>query len=117
MMIVGVQGTNSFENYNIFLRAMAVALSGLTEEDKDFHIYSAGPNNVNMMAMEFSNLSERGMKSRGKSIKLFKVTPQWLEENIEMLNHFAFLSNPKESVSKIVHISKMNNINTNVYTF
>ena len=116
-MIVGVQGTSSFNNYNIFLRSMAVALSELSEEDKDFHIYSAGPNNINMMAMEFSNLSERGMKSRGKSIKLFKVTPQWLEENIQDINHLAFLSNPKEPVSKIVNMSKLNNINTNVYTF
>ena len=57
------------------------------------------------------------MKSRGKLIKFFKVTPEWLEENIKDINHFAFLSNPKEPVSKIVHSSKLNNINTNVYTF
>jgi hypothetical protein len=116
-MIVGVQGTSGFDNYNIFLRSMAVALSELKEDDKEFLIYSAGPNNINMMAMEFSNLSERGMKSRGKSIKLFKVTPQWLEENVAELDHLAFLSNPKEPVSKVVHSSKLNNINTNVYTF
>lgn len=116
-MIVGVQGTSSFDNYQIFLRSMAVALSELLEGDKDFHIYSAGPNNINMMAMEFANLSEKGMKSRGKSIKFFKVSPQWLEENISEINHFAFLSNPKEPVSKIVHTSKLNNINTNVYNF
>lgn len=116
-MIVGVQGTSSFDNYQIFLRSMAVALSELLDADKDFYIYSAGPNNINMMAMEFSNLSEKGMKSRGKTIKLFKVSPQWLEENISELDHFAFLSNPKEPVSKIVHVSKLNNINTNVYTF
>ncbi len=116
-MIVGVQGTSSFNNYNIFLRSMAVALSELKEEDNEFIIYSAGPNNINMMAMEFSNLSERGMKSRGKTIKLFKVTAQWLEENILDIDHFAFLSNPKEPVSKIVYASKSHNINTNVYTF
>jgi hypothetical protein len=116
-MIVGVQGTSSFDNYNVFLRSMAVALSELLEEDKNFHIYSAGPDNINMMAMEFSNLSEKGMKSRGKSIKFIKVTPKWLEENISEVNHFAFLSNPKEPVSKIVHVSKLNNINTNVYNF
>jgi hypothetical protein len=116
-MIVGVQGTSSFDNYNIFLRSMAVALSELQEQDKDFIIYSAGPNNINMMAMEFANLSERGMKSRKKNIKFFKVTSDWLEENIQDVNHFAFLSNPKEPVSKIVHLSKLNNINTNVYTF
>jgi hypothetical protein len=116
-MIVGVQGTNSFDNYNIFLRSMAVALSELEETDKDFFIYSAGPNNINMMAMEFVNLSERGMKARGKTIKFYKVTSEWIEENMNSINHFAFLSNPKEPVSKIVHLSKLNNINTNVYTF
>jgi hypothetical protein len=116
-MIVGVQGTSSFDNYNIFLRSMAVALSELEEQDKDFIIYSAGPNNINMMAMEFVNLSERGMKSRKKNIKFFKVNSEWVEENIKDINHFAFLSNPKEPVSKIVHLSKLNNINTNVYTF
>jgi len=116
-MIVGVQGTSSFDNYNVFLRSMAVALSELEEQDKDFIIYSAGPNNINMMAMEFANLSERGMKSRKKNIKFFKVTSEWLEENIKDINHFAFLSNPREPVSKIVHLSKLNNINTNVYNF
>jgi hypothetical protein len=96
---------------------MAVALSELEEQDKDFIIYSAGPNNISMMAMEFANLSERGMKSRKKNIKFFKVTSEWLEENIKDINHFAFLSNPKEPVSKIVHLSKLNNINTNIYNF
>jgi hypothetical protein len=96
---------------------MAVALSELEEQDKDFIIYSAGPNNISMMAMEFANLSERGMKSRKKNIKFFKVTSEWLEENIKDIDHFAFLSNPKEPVSKIVHLSKLNNINTNVYNF
>ncbi len=96
---------------------MAVALSELEEQDKDFIIYSAGPNNISMMAMEFVNLSERGMKSRKKNIKFFKVTSEWLEENINDIDHFAFLSNPKEPVSKIVHLSKLNNKNTNVYTF
>jgi hypothetical protein len=57
------------------------------------------------------------MKSRGKAIKFFKVSPQWLEENISEIDHFAFLSNPKEPVSKIVHTSILNNINTNVYNF
>ena len=116
-MIVGVQGTSSFDNYNIFLRSMAVALSEVSSDDKEFILYSAGPNNINMMAMEFVNLSERGMKSRGKTIKLYKVSPDWLEQNIKDVNHFAFLSNPKEHVSKIVHTSKLNKINTNVYTF
>jgi hypothetical protein len=96
---------------------MAVALSELTEDDKDFHVYSVGPQNINMMTMEFCNLSEKGMKLRGKNIKFFAVNTGWLSDNIKMFNHFIFLSIPKEPVSKIVHLSKLNNINTNVYTF
>jgi hypothetical protein len=116
-MIVGVQGTPNFNNYNIFLRAMAVALSELKNNEKEFYLYSVGPGNINDMAMEFVNLSERGMKSRGKQIKLFRVTPQWFEENVDSFNHFAFVSNPKEKVSNLVSLSKSKNINTNVYNF
>jgi len=96
---------------------MAVALSELKNEEKEFYLYSVGPGNINDMAMEFVNLSERGMKSRGKSIKLFRVTPQWLEENIDSFDHFAFVANPKERVSNLVSLSKSKNINTNVYNF
>ena len=74
-MIVGVQGTPSFKNYNIFLRAMAVALSELKEDEREFYLYTAGPGNISAMASEFVNLSERVMKARGKSIKLFRVSP------------------------------------------
>lgn len=116
-MIVGVQGTPNFNNYNIFLRAMAVALSELKDKEKEFYLYSVGPGNINDMAMEFVNLSERGMKSRGKQIKLFRVTPQWFEENVDIFNHFAFVSNPKERTSNLVSLSKSKKINTNVYNF
>lgn len=116
-MIVGVQGTSSFDNYQIFLRSMAVALSELTENDKDFQVYSAGPQNITMMAMEFCNLSEKGMKLRGKNIKFTVVNTGWLTDNIQIFDHFIFLSKPKEPVSKLVHLSKLNNKNTNVYTF
>ena len=36
-MIVAVQGTHDFEDYNVFLRAMAVALSCLPVDDKEFN--------------------------------------------------------------------------------
>ena len=116
-MIVGVQGTPNFNNYNIFLRAMAVALSELKEDEREFYLYTAGPGNISAMASEFVNLSERGMKARGKSIKLFRVSPEWVEENIDSFNHFAFVANPKEQVSKVVNLSRSKNINTNVYNF
>lgn len=42
-MIVAVHGTNDFNDYKVFLRAMSVALSGMQDGDTEFIVYSAGP--------------------------------------------------------------------------
>ena len=80
-MIVAVQGTNDFDDYNIFIRAMGVALSTMQEDDKEFVIYSAGPARINSFVSEFSNLSERGMKARVASGRGQLVT-----ENIQVIS-------------------------------
>lgn len=116
-MIVGVQGTSSFDDYQVFLRAMGVALSTLPDNDPYFYIYSAGPAKVNSMVMEFVNLSERGMKTRGKKIKFYKVPPSWLEENMNDVNYFAFMSKPKESVSKLVAEAELNNVEIGIFRY
>jgi hypothetical protein len=114
-MNIAVQGTVSFDDYNVFLRAMAVAMSGLPAEDPYFYIYSAGPSKINAMVSEFSNLSERGLKARGKRIKFHNVAPSWIEENFDSINHFAFLSNPKEPVSKLAEAAQLKNIDVGIY--
>ena len=43
----------------------------LNSEDKEINIYSVGPSQINSFVSEFSNLSERGLKARGKKIKYF----------------------------------------------
>jgi hypothetical protein len=48
------------------------------DNDKEFVIYSAGPARINSFVSEFSNLSERGMKARGRKIKFYKVANAWL---------------------------------------
>lgn len=99
-MIVAVQGTNEFDDYNLFLRAMSVALSGMKSDEKDFTIYSVGPTKINSFVSEFSNLSERGMKARGRKIKFYKVPERWVYDNMDQVNYFAFLSKPKEPVDR-----------------
>jgi hypothetical protein len=116
-MIVAVQGTNDFDDYNIFIRAMGVALSTMQENDKEFVIYSAGPARVNSFVSEFSNLSERGMKARGRKIKFYKVATTWLEENIININYFAFLSKPKQQNSKLVGIAQLNNVEVGIFKY
>lgn len=101
-MNVVVQGTSDFNEYNVFLRAMGVAMSGMLDGDVEFNVYSVGPARINSMVSEFCNLSERGMKARGKKIKYYKVPFSWVEENMEYINYFAFMSKPKQPVSKLI---------------
>jgi hypothetical protein len=116
-MIVVVQGTNDFSDYNVFIRAMGVALSGMSQDDTEFCIYSAGPAKINSMVLEFCNLSERGMKARGMKIKNYKVPPSWVSENMEHVNYFAFLSKPKQAVSKLVAEAELKNIEVGIFRY
>lgn len=116
-MIVVVQGSSEFDDYNVFLRAMSVALSGMGNDDKEFSIYSVGPARVNSFVSEFSNLSERGMKSRGKKIKFYKVPASWVEENIEYVNYLAYLSKPKQATSKLVAMAELKNIEVGIFRY
>ena len=116
-MIVVVQGTNSFEDYSVFMRAMGVAMSGMTGDDQQFYVYSIGPTNINNFVAEFCNMSERGMKARGKKIKYFKVPASWVEEHMKSIDYFAFFSNSKESPSKLVAEAELNNIEVGVFRY
>ena len=116
-MIIGVQGTKEFSDYPVFLRAMGVALSSLKENDPYFYIYTAGPSKVNSMVMEFVNISERNMKARGKKIKMYKVPPSWIKENMDSINYFAFLSKPNESVSNLVREAELKQIEVGIFRY
>jgi hypothetical protein len=116
-MIVAVHGTTDFDDYQVFLRAMSVALSGMKDGDKEFIVYSAGPAAINSFVSEFCNLSERGMKSRGRKIKFIQVPPWYIEENIQSINYLAFLSKPKQPVSKLVTTAEQNNVEVGIFRY
>lgn len=116
-MLVAVQGTNEFDDYNVFLRAMSVALSGLKQDDKDFVIYSLGPQRINSFVSEFSNLTERSLKSRGKKIKFFKAPAYWIEDNMSSIDYFAYLSNPKQPLSKLVNVAEQHGVEVGIFRY
>lgn len=116
-MIIAVQGSKEFDDYQVFLRAMGVAMSGMNKEDKEFYIYSVGPARINSMVLEFCNLSERGMKARGMKIKHYKVPSEWVVENMEYINYFAFLSKPKQSMSKLVAEAELKGIEVGIFRY
>jgi N-acetylmuramoyl-L-alanine amidase CwlA len=116
-MIVGVHGSKNFEDYQIFLRAMGTALSMLKEKDNEIILYSAGPSKINSMSMEFSNIVERSMKSRGIKIKMYKAPMKWLKANIDSFDYFIYLSKPKENLSEIATLAEKKGIDLGVYRY
>jgi hypothetical protein len=116
-MIVAIQGTKNFNDYAIFLRAMGTAASQMGTEDNELIVFSAGPSNVNTMATEFVNVSERSFKGRGKKIKLVKVPPSWIDKNLAAISYFIFLSKPKEDLSQQVKNADAKSVNVGVYRY
>lgn len=114
-MILAIQGSKSFSDYTIFLRAMGTALSTLSEGDDEFTIFSAGPAQINSFAQEFINVSN--WKSRGIKAKLVKVPPSWIEDNIHDVNYFAYFSKPKEQVSPLVDLADAKDVEVGVYRY
>jgi hypothetical protein len=116
-MIIGVQGSSSFSDYQIFLRAMGTALSMIGEKDKEIIIYSSGPHNINAMTMEFVNITERSFKGRGLKVKMQKAPASWLRSNHRMLDYFIYLSRPKENLSPLAAYMEKKNVEVGIYRY
>lgn len=114
-MKVAVQGTKSFSDYQIFMRAMGVALSSI--KDNEFNVYTAGPANINSYTSEFCNLSENTLRSRGIKVRYYKVPPSYIEENISEFDYFAFLSEPNQKRSTLVDLAEVNGVETGIFRY
>jgi hypothetical protein len=114
-MNIVVQGTKEFSNYNVFLRAMGVALSDIN--DGEFNLYSVGPANINSFTAEFCNLSEKSLKQRGIKARYYKVPASFVEENIKNFQYFAFLSTPNQKPSKLVASAELEGIDVGLFRY
>jgi hypothetical protein len=116
-LIIAAQGTKTFNDYNIFMRAMAVAMSGMTDDDKLIEVYSVGPKNINNFVAEFCNITERSLKARGIKIKYYRVPITWAEQNVSMFNYFIFLSKPGEYNSKLAAQAELSGVEVGVFRY
>ena len=116
-MIIAVQGTSSFDDYNVFLRSMSVAMSDKKDDDKQILVYSLGPKTINGFVTGFCNLTERSLKSRGIKIRYQKVPLGWAEQNIANVNYFIFLSKPGEYNSKLVAQAELAGVEVGLFRF
>lgn len=116
-MKIAIQGTNSFNDYPVFLRAMGVALAQMKDEDKEFIVFSSGPLVINQFALEFLNVTERSLKARGIKTRLVKVPPSHIKKIIHEISYLAYFSKPKEPVSELVDLAEAKDIEVGVYRF
>jgi hypothetical protein len=99
-MIIVVEGTKSFQDYDIFMRAMTVALSNING-DNEVQVWSVGPHKINSFTAAFCNSSENYLRQKGMRISFSKVHYSWVVENIGYVNYFAFFSKQNENFSRL----------------
>jgi hypothetical protein len=114
-MNVAVQGTKEFSDYTVFLRAMGVALSDVS--DGEFNVYTAGPAQINSFTAEFCNRSENSLKQRGIKVRFYKVPASFIEENAESFNYFAFLSTPNQRPSRLAASMELNGVEVGIFRY
>ena len=115
-MNIIVQGTKSFNDYSIFVRAMGVAMSDL-EDGEDFNIYTIGPTNINRFTAEFHNVVEASMRARGRKIKFHRVPVTYVEENMEMFKWFGFFATPGEKLSHTFYEAQSTDMECAVFRY
>ena len=116
-MILGIQASRSFDDYAVFLRAMRTVLSAIEEDDNWLYIYSAGPAELNSMAIGFANITEKSLKAQGIKIQVRKVPAKWFEEYMHEIDMFAYFCKPKEPQSRLVDLADNLDMNPYVYRF
>ena len=114
-MNVAVQGTKEFSDYQVFMRAMGVALSSCS--DSEFNVYSAGPATINSYTAEFCNMSENSLRTRGIKVKFMKVPPSYIEDHMSVFDYVAFLSTPNQRPSKLIASAELAGVENAIFRY
>ena len=115
-MNIAIQGSKKFDDYQVFMRAMGVALSDLGDGGVA-NIYTVGPHKVNSFLAGFVNLTEDGMKARGMGIKWHKVSYNWLRDSLDIIDYFIYLSKPKEHPSALCATAERKDIEVGIFRY
>ena len=114
-MILAIQGTRTFDDYSVFLRAMFTALTMKASEDKEFVIYTAGPLRINQMTEEYINVSN--FRARGIKARFLKVTEQFIRERIDSVDYVVYFCSKGEPFGSILDYAEEHNVENAIYRF
>lgn len=113
-MIIVVQGTKSFADYETFMRAMGVALSQPNDENV-IEVWSAGPHNVNNYTAAFCNSAENYLKQKGYKVLFKKLPASYIQENISYVSYLAYFSKMNEKPSPLVATAELQDIEIGIF--
>lgn len=74
-MSILVSGSKEFDDYNVFLRAIGVAIDDIVSSNDDvktIDVYSAGPVKINGFTAEFCNVTEETFRRYGFRVRFHK---------------------------------------------
>jgi len=103
-MNIIVNGTEKFQDYNTFMRAIVVAIDELMKpDDNKINVYSCGGYKTNQFAAEFINRSERFLKQKGIKPRYFIVPKRDVVERFDDYDPdmVVFLSGKSENIEVI----------------
>ena len=117
-MKILVQGSKDFDDYQVLMRAMGVALSSMAPGDKEFQIYSVGPHKTNDLALSFANLTEDNLKGRGIKVKFHKLPVSLAEAKIDRFDYMVYLSNPENRrLSALTNKAEENGVELGIFRY
>lgn len=115
-MIIAVQGTKSFSDYETFMRAMGVALSQPNDENV-IEVWSAGPHNVNNYTAAFCNSAENYLKQKGYKVMFKKLPVKYIQENMSYVSYLAYFSKKNEKVSPLVASAELEDVEVGIFRY
>lgn len=113
-MIIAVEGTKEFDDYDTFMRAMGVALSQPNNENI-IEVWSAGPHKINSFTAAFCNSAENYLKQKGYKVLFKKLPTSYISENMEYVSYFAYFSKKKDANSKLVASAELSGTEVGIF--
>lgn len=115
-MIIAVEGTKNFDDYELFMRGMGVALSQPNDEQM-IEVWSAGPHKINAFTAAFCNSSENYLRSKGYKIAFRKLPSRFILDNMSRVEYFAYFSKKSEPVSKLVAAAELSDVEAGIFRY
>lgn len=114
-MIIAVQGTKGFRDYDVFMRAMTVALTGVKD---NVEVWSAGPHKVNNFTAAFCNSVENYLRAKNIKITFRNYPAVFIEDNLARVDYLAYLGTRSEGIrSPLVARAETAGVEVGVYQF